>query len=411
MLNAILICIGDELLIGQTINTNAAWMGSVLNQHGIRVLESVAIADDPEAIDLALHRALERAAIVLMTGGLGPTKDDLTKHTLARFFNQELQLNLEVLARNRAYFESRGLPFLATNESQAELPAGCRVIHNHRGTASGMWFEHQDRVVVSMPGVPYEMQGMMTDEIIHALCERFQCPSIVHRTVLTTGVGESFLADRIADWEDSLAADEIKLAYLPSPGMVKLRMSVYGGTPRQIAAMHQRERELLDLLGDVVYGFDDDTLITVVARRLKELGATLSAAESCTGGRISHELTSVAGSSAYFLGGVVTYHANLKSALIGVDEALIHAHGVVSREVAMAMARGVKQVCQSDYAISVTGVAGPDPLEGKPVGYLWIGISTPERTFAQDFQFGRSRQNNISMATWAALNLLRKEIL
>ncbi|MFM7731553.1 MAG: competence/damage-inducible protein A [Flavobacteriales bacterium] len=411
MLNAILICIGDELLIGQTVNTNAAWMGSALNQHGIRVLESVAIADDPEAIVLAMEHALERASIVLMTGGLGPTKDDLTKHTLARFFNQELCINQEVLARIKAYFESRGLPFLPSNASQAELPAGCRVIHNYRGTASGMWFEHQNRVVVSMPGVPYEMQGMMTDEIIPALCDKFKCPTIVHRTILTTGVGESFLADRIAAWEESLAADEIKLAYLPSPGMVKLRMSVYGGTPHQREVMQRREAELLDMLGDVVYGFDDDTLITVVARRLTEMGATLSAAESCTGGRISYELTSVAGSSAYFLGGVVTYHANLKSALIGVDEGLIREYGVVSREVAMAMASGVKHTCQSDYAISVTGVAGPDSLEGKPVGYLWIGVSTPERTFAQDFQFGRSRQNNISMATWAALNLLRKEIL
>ena len=411
MVNAKLICIGDELLIGQTVNTNAAWMGAALNQHGIRVAESIAIADQPSAILSALENALEEVSIILITGGLGPTKDDLTKHTLAAFFNQELVINDEVMSRNRAYFESRGLPFLETNEKQAELPSGCRVIHNMRGTASGMWFEWRGKVVVSMPGVPYEMQGMMTDEIIPSLCQYFKCPRIVHRTILTTGVGESFLADRIAAWEESLQKDSIHLAYLPSPGMVKLRMSVYGGSDAQLEAMRQRELELLGLLGDTVYGFDEDTLITVVAKRLKELGATLSVAESCTGGRISHELTSVAGSSAYFLGGVVTYHEQLKSNLLDVDPQLIAEHGVVSREVAAAMAEGVRKTCRSDYALSVTGVAGPDALEGKPVGYIWIGLSTPDRTFAQDFQFGRSRQNNISMATWAALNLLRKEIL
>jgi len=411
MVNAKLICIGDELLIGQTVNTNAAWMGAALNQHGIRVAESIAIADQPSAILSALENALEEVSIILITGGLGPTKDDLTKHTLAAFFNQELVINDEVMSRNRAYFESRGLPFLETNEKQAELPSGCRVIHNMRGTASGMWFEWRGKVVVSMPGVPYEMQGMMTDEIIPSLRQYFKCPRIVHRTILTTGLGESFLADRIAAWEESLQKDSIHLAYLPSPGMVKLRMSVYGGSDAQLEAMRQRELELLGLLGDTVYGFDEDTLITVVAKRLKELGATLSVAESCTGGRISHELTSVAGSSAYFLGGVVTYHEQLKSNLLDVDPQLIAEHGVVSREVAAAMAEGVRKTCNSDYALSVTGVAGPDALEGKPVGYIWIGLSTPDRTFAQDFQFGRSRQNNISMATWAALNLLRKEIL
>lgn len=408
-----IISIGDELLIGQTINTNSAWMGEFLNTEGIRVGRVVTISDDNDEIVSALDAALQRAQLVLITGGLGPTKDDVTKKTLTDYFGMKLVRNEVTLERIRLFFESRGLPMLPVNEAQALVPDGCTVLHNQRGTADGMWFEKEGRVIVSMPGVPYEMEWLMENEVMPRLKFFFQRPAIVHRTILTTGIGESFLAERISAWEDSLAAEQIKLAYLPSPGMVKLRMSAYGGKPEEElkSAIARKERELENLISGYIFGYEKDTLSSVVGEALKNRNATISIAESCTGGMISHMITSVSGSSAYFLGGLITYNEKIKIAELGVSADLIAEKTVYSEEVARAMAEGAVKTFGSDFAISTTGVAGPNDSEGVTVGTIWVAAAGRDRSACVKLRLGRNRGRNILMASDAALNLLRKEFL
>ncbi len=406
--------IGDELLIGQTINTNASWLGERLNQNGMRVHRTVVIPDQRELILAALDEALRRSDFVLMTGGLGPTKDDITKKTLCEYFNTDLVIDEESLRRVEQFFSSRGLQMLEVNRLQAEVPRACTVVPNLRGTANGMWFERDGKVVVSMPGVPHEMHAMMDEVIIPKALAFFKRPPIVHRTVLTCGVGESFLADRIAAWEDSLASDHIHLAYLPSPGLVKLRMSSYSDDPRElvIERISRKEKELMALIGENVFGYDNDTLGSVVGALLIQRGATLCAAESCTGGYLSHLVTSVPGASEYFAGGVVAYSYSIKDHQLGVSGELLATEGAVNEETALQMARGARERLNTTYAISTTGIAGPSGgTEENPVGTVWIGIAGPNRAIARKFRFGRSRERSILMASQAGLDLLRKEIL
>ncbi|MFM7728258.1 MAG: CinA family nicotinamide mononucleotide deamidase-related protein, partial [Flavobacteriales bacterium] len=334
-----IISIGDELLIGQTINTNAAWLGEQLNAIGIKVNRTVVISDSREEIKAALDESSSRSEIIIMTGGLGPTKDDITKHTLCSYFNTELIMNEAALARITEFFEQRGLPMLEVNRQQAALPAACTVIHNFRGTACGMWFERGDRVFISMPGVPYEMKGMMEDEVFGKLAIFYRRPVIRHRTVLTTGVGESFLADKLKGWEKMLENRLIALAYLPSPGMVKLRMSSYQDGGRDVERdFHECEQALLQIVGEHVYGYDKDTLQDIVGELLRSNSSTLAIAESCTGGTLSRLITSVAGASDYYRGGVIAYNNEIKIQSLHIDAALIAEKNVVSHEVARAMA-------------------------------------------------------------------------
>ena len=412
-IQAEIIAIGDELLIGQTINTNAAWLGEQLNAIGIRVGRSVVISDQKQEIIAALDEASMRSQIIIMTGGLGPTKDDITKHTLCAYFNTELQMNDEALARITEFFTRRGLPMLETNRQQAALPAACRVIQNHRGTAGGMWFEKEGRVYISMPGVPYEMHGMMEEEVFPSLTAFFKRPIIRHRTVLTTGVGESFLANQLSDWEHMLDERKIALAYLPSPGQVKLRMSSYSEEGRDVARdFKECEAALHHIVGEHIYGYDKDTLQSVVGELLRQSGATVSVAESCTGGTLARLITSVPGSSDYFQGGVIAYQNEVKHRLLGVSPELIGKHNVVSEEVALAMAEGARASLKSTWAIATTGVAGPGGgTDTHPVGLVCVAVAGPTGAIAATLRLGKRRENNMDMAAQGGLNLLRKEIL
>ncbi len=413
MIQADIIAIGDELLIGQTINSNAAWLGQALGAIGVRVHRATAIADDRDEILRMLDEAASRSQVVIITGGLGPTKDDITKHTLCQYFDSGLKLNEEALSRITEFFTSRGLPMLDVNRQQAELPEKCTVIQNFRGTACGMWFEKNGVVFVSMPGVPYEMHGMMQEEILPKIAERFDRPDIIHRTVLTIGVGESFLAKRIEDWENSLAEKNVKLAYLPSPGMVKLRMSSYDGNKEiQSDFIAKKEQELLSLIGEHVYGYDKDTLQSVVGNLLRKRQANLSVAESCTGGFLSHLLTCEPGSSDFFAGGTVVYTAEAKTNLIGVDPDLITAHGVVSEEVAGAMASGVRQRFNTTYGLATTGIAGPSGgSQSLPVGTICLALAGPSGVQTVRKVFTKLREMNIELASNAVLDMLRKDFL
>lgn len=410
-----IISIGDELLIGQTVNTNAGWMGEQLALIGIRVKRVVTIGDQRDEIMQALGEA--SADVVLITGGLGPTKDDITKDVLCRFFDTRLVRDPHVEARIVDMYARMGRDprdILEMNRAQADIPASCTVVPNERGTASGMWFERDGRVYVSMPGVPYEMKAMMERGVLPGLQQRFRPPTIVHRTVLTTGLGESLLATRIADWEDSLAAERIKLAYLPSPGIVKLRLSTYADRDA-VAAHHRVARkvaELYALIPDLIYGEGDDRLPSVVGRLLRERGQTLALAESCTGGFVSHLITSVPGSSAYYTGGVVSYANAVKMEELGIPSDMLELNGAVSQPVVEQMATGVKAALRTHWSIALSGVAGPDGgTPDKPVGTVWIAVAGPEGVRSKRVNFPGTRDLVIERSALAGLNLLRKWLL
>jgi len=414
-ITATVLCIGDELLIGQTVNTNASWIGEHLSLIGIRPVRVLAIGDDANVI-LSTLAAMD-TDVVLITGGLGPTKDDITKHTLCDFFGTRLVRRADVEQRIRELFARMGrtgAQVLEVNLAQADLPENCTVTPNRRGTASGMWFEHDGRVFVSMPGVPYEMKGMMEADILPMLQERFRPPAIVHRTILTTGLGESHLAERIAAWENGLAVDGIRLAYLPSPGLVKLRLSAYAGTDEAaIRARVDRQVEGLHaLIPDLIFGEGDERLAQVVGRLLKERGQTLSLAESCTGGYISHLITSIPGSSAYYTGGVVSYANAVKMEELGIPSDMLELNGAVSRPVVEQMATGVRQALRTDWSIAVSGVAGPDGgTPEKPVGTVWMAVAGPDHLKSVMGRFSGTRDLVIERSAHAALDLLRRALV
>jgi len=412
-MKAIIINIGDELLIGQTINTNAAWMGQYLNSFGIEVESTHCISDKGHVIYNEIDVALYHADVVVVTGGLGPTKDDITKHTLCELFQTELVMHEPSYLRVKAFFESRGLPFLKMNEQQALVPQACTVLENMVGTANGMWFERNGHVCVSLPGVPFEMQYLMEHEVVPRIQQKFELPKIVHRTILTQGVGESFLADLLTDWENSLAVEDIHLAYLPSPGMVKLRMSIYGGAEETILRerIQRKEAELHVLVGEFIFGYEKETLQSVLVEKLNRSGRTVSFAESCTGGMMTQKLTDVSGASQVFQAGWVVYHAKSKSKELGVDPEVISKYGEISGEVATAMADCARLKSGSDFALSSTGWAGPDggdEIHG--VGTIFIALSSEKGTIVKKLKFGKNRMRNREMSSDAAFMLLIKEI-
>ena len=407
--------IGDELLIGQTINTNAAWLGQQLALIGIRSLRSRVIGDDRSEIIEALRTSV--ADVVLITGGLGPTKDDITKHTLCEHFGVKLVRNKAVEQHIERLFASMGRDpktLQEVNRAQADLPENCIPIPNSRGTASGMWFDKKGRVFLSMPGVPYEMKGIMQEHGLAKLREHFKPPVIVHRTILTAGLGESLLAERIADWEDGLAKDAIKLAYLPSPGVVKLRLSTYANQDEQgaKARVNAQADALYRAIPELIFGEGEETLEEVLGRMLKDRGQTLALAESCTGGYLSHLITSVPGSSAYYIGGVVSYANAVKMEELGIPSDMLDINGAVSQPVAERMASGVRAALRSDWAIATTGIAGPDGgTPDKPVGTVWLAVAGPNGVVSKLGNFPGTRDLVIERAARSALNLLRKQLL
>jgi len=408
------LCIGDELLIGQTLDTNSAWIGQELGLSGIRPVRTRVVGDHVDAILEAL--ATSRADIVLITGGLGPTKDDITKRCLCAFFDTRLVHSAEVEAHIIGLFTRMGRQardVQPADLAQAMLPESCTVLPNALGTASGMWFERDGRVYVSLPGVPYEMEGIVRNSVMPRLRAMFHPPTIVHRTLQTTGMGETLLAEQLEGWENGLAAEGIHLAYLPSPGLVKLRLSTYAGVDRAEAEQRvdRQVQRLYGLIPQLIFGEGRQQLEEVVGARLKALGHTLALAESCTGGYLSHLVTSVPGSSAYYIGGVVSYANAVKMEELGIPSDMLELNGAVSGPVAERMAEGVRKALKSDWAVSTTGVAGPDggTLE-KPVGTVWMAVAGPHGVTSSKGMFMGPRELIIRRSAIAALNLLRKQL-
>ncbi|ULQ57996.1 competence/damage-inducible protein A [Flavihumibacter rivuli] len=412
-INATIITIGDELLIGQVIDTNSAWMAQELNKIGVSVLRRVAVGDEWNAIWSALEQESRYADILLLTGGLGPTADDITKPLLCEYFGGRMVTNEKVLAHVRHLFENvYRRPMIERNARQAEVPDVCTVLHNARGTAPGMWFEKDNRILVSLPGVPHEMKGLMTDEVLPKLKERFQLPVILHRTLLTAGLGESFLAERIRDFEANLPG-HVKLAYLPNYGMVRLRLSATGFDEQALTAeMEEQFNKLQSQLQDILVTNRDEPMHQVVGRLLKEHQKTIGTAESCTGGYIAHLLTSTPGSSAYFKGSVVSYANEIKTAVLGVQPETLAREGAVSESTVEQMVVGALKHLGTDYAIATSGIMGPDGgSPEKPVGTVWVAVGNSHSIVTQCFHFRFDRTRNIELTAINALNLLRKFFL
>lgn len=412
-MQAEIITIGDEILIGQIVDTNSAWIAEQLNLNGIRLHQITSISDDEEHIYHAMDSIHSKTSLVLITGGLGPTKDDITKTTLAKYFNTTLKFDEATYEHIKKLFARFNLEVTERNRAQADLPANCTILPNKNGTAPGMWFEQDGKVFVSMPGVPYEMKGLMAEEVLPRVKAHFRTPNIIHKTVLTQGIGESFLADKIKDWEDSLVAEEIKLAYLPSPGVVRLRLSISGDREGVLMErINRKVKELQAIIPQHIYGYDKELMEEIVGRLLLEKGKTLATAESCTGGLIANKITSIPGASAYYMGSAVTYSYESKVRLLGVKQETLDKYGAVSEETVLEMANNVKEKFSTDYALSTSGIAGPaGGTHEKPVGTVWIAVAGPNGTKAKKFKFGDNRERNISRSAMAALEMLRRELV
>lgn len=402
-----IVTIGDEILIGQILDTNSRYISQALNRIGVVVAERTSIGDSAEQIVATLDRALAQSDVVIITGGLGPTKDDITKHTLARYFNSELIYNEQVGSFVEQLLSRRGIAFTELNRGQAMVPECCTVLHNGHGTAPGMWFERDGKVVISLPGVPFEMRHLIDDSVVPMLQERFELKAIVHRTMITSGIPESLLAERIAQWEDNLP-QVLHLAYLPAPNIVRLRLSAYEVEEQSAKELIDSEFDKLrEVIPEAIVGFENATVEELVHRWMIENGKTLSVAESCTGGAIASKFTAMAGASAYFQTGVVSYSNEAKRDILGVDMEDIMRYGAVSETVAIQMAEGAKRAGGSDYAISTTGIAGPTGGSAeKPVGTVWFGVATPKGSFAVMKNCGTDRQQIIDRAVAHAIKLL-----
>jgi nicotinamide-nucleotide amidase len=413
MTKAELISIGDEILLGSTINTNASWLGEKLTEIGIKVWQVTTISDSREHILNALREAENRADLIVITGGLGPTKDDITKDTLCEYFNTELVKDEEVLTRIEQYFKNRDRGMLESNIRQAFLPKGCTVIPNLHGTASGMWFEKNKKVFVSIPGVPYEMKAITENHLLRMFTSHFKTDVIVNKMVMTQGIGESFLAELISDWEDKLRNDGFGLAYLPNPGVVKLRISKSGDNRMEIEnQIDSRIADLKKIVPEYIYAEEEKSIQAAIHEVLSTKSVTLATAESCTGGYLAHLITQNPGSSVYFKGAVVAYSNDIKISQLGVNPELIENHGAVSREVVEAMAVGVCSRLGADYGLATSGISGPDGgSEEKPVGTVWIAVATPQGVSSSLFHMGHHRGRNIEKSAKAALDMLRKSIV
>ncbi len=412
MVTAQIVTIGDELLIGQVVDTNSAFIGQQFSHIGLPVVRRVAVGDRADDILRTLDCALNESQVVIVTGGLGPTKDDITKHILAKLFEVELVRDEETFEHVRAMLEVRGIEFNESNQSQADVPRGCRVLKNDNGSAPAMVMEREGHILVSMPGVPFEMKHLLTERVIPLIQEKFSLRSVVHKTVMTFGLPESILSEKIEPWEMALP-EWVSLAYLPNASSIRLRLSAYDVDGEMAHKEFEKQfEELSQIIGDAYLGDEPCSVESKLAELLVQSGATLSLAESCSGGTMSKKIVSMAGSSEYFRGGVVAYSNELKRDALGIDWDVLMDKGAVSAEVAEAMALGVKTITGSDYALSTTGVAGPDGgTEDKPVGTVWIALATPSGVMSQRMRFGTLREQNMEKASVTALNMLRCYLL
>lgn len=411
-MKATIVTIGDEILIGQIVDTNTASIARHLNNIGITIGEKLSIGDSAEAITTTLERVLSNSDIVVITGGLGPTKDDITKHTLARFFHSELEYNEIEGEHIRTLLGRRGIAFTELNRGQAMVPKCCKVLHNAHGTAPGMWFDTEDgRVVVSLPGVPFEMEHLMEDEVLPRIKSRFTLAHNVHRTIITRGIAESILAERIANWEDALP-DYLRLAYLPAPNIVRLRLSAYDVDEASADEEIERQFTLLrEIIPDNIVGMEGATVERLIHDILISKGDKLAVAESCTGGVIASKFTAMAGASQYFMAGVVSYSNESKRDILGVNADDIAHHGAVSEQVARQMAEGIRRISGADYAIATTGIAGPTGgSEQKPVGTVWMAVATPNQTVAIVRNCGTDRSQVINRASAYAIEMLYDQL-
>jgi len=412
-MKAAIITIGDEILIGQIVDTNSAFIAKSLDRIGVEIHEMVSISDNKQHILDTFQKFQNKVDLVLITGGLGPTKDDITKKTFCDYFEDELIVNEEVLAHVTNLIEGfYKRTITQINKDQALVPSKCTVLHNQVGTAPGMWMKKENTVFISLPGVPFEMKYLVENEIIPKVVREYKRPYILHKTIMTYGQGESMVAERIEDWENSLP-EFIKLAYLPAPGRVRLRLSARGTDKKLLEkAIEENVISLAKIIGDIIVGFDDDeTLETVVGRLLKQQNKTISTAESCTGGNIAKLLTSVSGASKYFKGGVVSYATETKISVLGISEELIKAYSVVSAQVAKQMAINVKNIMKTDYAIATTGNAGPTKGDSEAeIGTVFIALATPDEVLVEEFNFGQPREKVIDRAVNKSMEMLRKEI-
>ena len=405
------ISIGDELLIGQVINTNAAWLGEQLSAAGFRLDSTLTIGDSEQAILAAFESCMD-ADLVLVTGGLGPTADDITKPTVCKFFDTELEFCQAAYDNVVSIFKRRGFQMSDRNRGQAFLPKSCQYIPNTYGTAPCMWLEKNGVVFAFMPGVPYEMKGIFNDELLPRIRERFQAVPYEKRVIMTTGIGESFLADKIKDWEDSLP-EFLSLAYLPQYGMVRLRLSGRHENANLLRATLDEEVEKLkQLVSEYIFALDDTPIERVVFDLLLKKGKTFASAESCTGGNIAHVITLIPGSSEVFKGTAVTYATPMKTKVLGVPAETIGQYGVVSQQVVEDMARGVRDLMEADYGVATTGVAGPSGgTDENPVGTVWIGVASANGIVSKRFNFGKDRENVINRAMIMAYEMLRQQII
>lgn len=413
-MKATIITIGDEILIGQIVDTNSAFISKALDKIGVETHEMISISDDKQHILDTFSKLQNKVDLVIVTGGLGPTKDDVTKKTFCDYFEDELVVDQAVLAHVTELIEGfYKRTITQINKDQALVPSRCTVLHNQVGTAPGMWVKKENTVFVSLPGVPYEMKYLVENEIVPKIVKEYKRPYILHKTILTYGQGESMVAERIEEWEDTLP-EFFKLAYLPSPGRVRLRLTARGADKEKLVNEIDKQVDLLTtIINDIIVGFEEDeTIEVVIGNILKKQNATIATAESCSGGSIASLLASVAGASNYFKGSVVSYATEAKVDVLDIPASLIEEFSVVSAEVAKAMALSVKKLMKSDYALATTGNAGPTKGDGNAeIGTVFIALATPNEVLVEEFNFGQPREKVIDRAVYKSLELLQKEIL
>ena len=413
-MKATIVTIGDEILIGQIVDTNSGFIAKSLDKIGVEIHEMLSISDNKKHILDTFAKLQNNVDLVIITGGLGPTKDDITKHTFCEYFEDKLVVNDKVLAHVtqliEGYFKR---PITQLNKDQALVPSKCEILFNKMGTAPGMWMKNQNTVFISLPGVPAEMKHLIEDEVIPKVAREYQRPYIIHKTILTYGQGESLVAERIENWENNLP-EYLKLAYLPSFGKLRLRLSARGTNKEFLeAAIKENVASLTQIIGDIIVGFDEgETIEVVLGRLLTQQGKTISTAESCTGGKIAELFTSVGGASNYFRGSVVSYATDTKVSILGVSQNTIDKHTVVSAEVAKEMALGIQKLMKTDYAIATTGNAGPSKGDAAAeVGIVFIALATPNEVIVEEFNFGQPREKVIDRTSVKAFEIVQKEIL
>lgn len=411
MINASIVTIGDEILIGQIIDTNSAFISRELNKVGIRIKHKISIGDQREEIENALNTLIGKTDVIIFTGGLGPTNDDITKIVLNDYFGGKFVRHEETYRMLEEYYKSRNKEFIPVNQTQADVPDVCNVLINKNGTAPGMMFEKDKTLVYSLPGVPYEMEALITEQVIPIIQDRYKLEPIAHATLQTVGIPESTLMMKIKNWEDNLPQD-LKLAYLPSFGVIRLRLTCWEAGKYSESDLYRYFKPLYEILGEAIWAEGDVTMESYVFNLLKSKQIKVSFAESCTGGYLAHRLTSYAGSSEIFNGSIVSYSNEIKAVELGVSREDLKNFGAVSEQVVVQMAESVKQKFEADYGVATSGIAGPDGgTETKPVGTVWIAISGPNGTLAHKFNFTNNRERNIKLTLTQAFNLLRLEIL